>query len=399
MPIRSPFQLDNDLGLEYFASSIEGVGGKIRDQIEDFVVEELHEQTRSVPDGAYTHFTLEKRNWDTITAVREVARAARVSYKQFSFAGNKDRRAVTKQRVSAWRVEEQRLQNVRLPGIALYNFSRSDSKVDLGYLYGNRFLATIRRTRTNGQELADALKNIGEELKRVGVPNYFGYQRFGTTRPNTHLIGRMIVKGNIEDAVNTYIGSPYETESPPCKDARTYFDETRDAAGALKIYPRKLVFERMMLMALENRPYDYAGALRRLPITLRRLLVHAFQAYLFNKNLSQLIEREIDVRKTTLQLLGSRSEFSTGILGEIEKSLLEEEGVSLEDFQLSKTPEFRVEGSSRASSVEVIPEMNLRRDQLSSNEELVVDVQFSLLKSSYATTILREFMKTDPLNY
>jgi tRNA pseudouridine13 synthase len=399
LPIRSPFQLDNDLGLEYFATNIEGVGGKIRGQIEDFVVEELHEQTQSVPDGDYTHFTLEKRNWDTITAVREIARAAGVSYKQFSFASNKDRRAVTKQRISAWRVEEQRLRSIRLPGIALYNFGRSDSKVDLGYLYGNRFLATIRKTRMNGQELVDALKNIAEELKRVGVPNYFGYQRFGTTRPNTHLIGRMIVKGNIEDAVNAYIGSAYETESPPCRDARTYFDETHNATEALKIYPRKLIFERMMLMALENRPDDYAGALRRLPITLRRLLVHAFQAYLFNKNLSQLIEREIDLRKTTLQLLGSRSELSTGILGEIEKSLLEEEGVSLEDFHLSRTPEFRVEGSSRAASVEVAPETNLRHDQLSGNENLVVDVQFSLPKASYATTILREFMKTDPLNY
>jgi tRNA pseudouridine13 synthase len=100
-----------------------------------------------------------------------------------------------------------------------------------------------------------------------------------------------------------------------------------------------------------------------------------------------------------LPLLGSRSEFSSGILGEIEKSLLEEERVVLEDFRLSKTPEFRVEGSIRAASVEVAPEINLRHDQLSGNGNLVVDVQFSLPKASYATTILREFMKTNPLNY
>ena len=398
MPTRSPYQLDLDLGLEYFASSAEGVGGKIRERIEDFTVEELQDDSLSISDGEHTHFTLEKRNWDTITALREIARASGVSYKRFGFAGNKDRRAVTKQRISAWHVEEERLRTVRLPGISLYDFNRNHSRITLGSLMGNRFVATVRRTKFNGQELVETLTNIKTELDGVGVPNYFGYQRFGTTRPNTHLVGRMIVKGDLEGAVNSYLGFPYETESPPCREARSYYDQTHDITGALKIYPRRLTYERAMLVALESRSLDYAGALRRLPTTLRRLLVHAFQAYLFNKNLSGLFQRGIDPRNTQIRLLGAQSEFSGGILGEIERSLLEQEGVTLQDFQLGKMPELGVEGSTRAGVVDVVPEVNLRRGE-SMGDGDSVDVRFDLPKASYATTILREFMKTDPLNY
>jgi len=398
LPTRSPYQLDNDLGLEYFSTSQEGVGGKIRERIEDFAVEEIQDDSLSAPDGEHTHFTLEKRNWDTITALREIARATGVSYKRFGFAGNKDRRAVTKQRISAWHVQEQRLRNVRLPGISLYDFNRYHSRITIGSLRGNRFLVTIRKTKLNGKELAETLNNIKTELSSVGVPNYFGYQRFGTTRPNTHIVGRMIVQGNLEGAVNSYLGFPYETESPPCREARNYYDQTHDISGALEIYPRRLTYERSMLVALQSRPLDYAGALRRLPTTLRRLLVHAFQAYLFNKNLSRLLQREIDPRNMPVRLLGSQNEFSAGILGEIEKSLLEEEGITLQDFQLHKMPELGVEGSTRAAFVDIDPEVSLRHGQSTDDEDLV-DVQFSLPKAAYATTVLREFMKTDPLNY
>jgi len=398
LPTRSPYQLDNDLGLEYFSTSQEGIGGKIRERIEDFTVEEIQDDSRSAPDGEHTHFTLEKRNWDSITALREIARATGVSYKRFGFAGNKDRRAVTRQRISAWHVEEQRLRTVRLPGILLYDFDRCQARITLGSLSGNRFLVTIRKTKLNGKELAKTLNNIKKELSCVGVPNYFGYQRFGTTRPNTHIVGRMIVQGNLEGAVNRYLGFPYETESPPCREARNYYDATHDVSGALKVYPRRLTYERTMLVALQSRPLDYAGALRRLPTTLRRLLVHAFQAYLFNKNLSRLLQREIDIGNMSIRLLGSQSEFSTGMLGEIEKSLLDEEGITLQDFQVRKIPELGVEGSTRAAFLDVDPEVSLRHDQSTDDGDLV-DVQFSLPKAAYATTVLREFMKTDPLHY
>jgi tRNA pseudouridine13 synthase len=397
LPTRSPYQLDNDLGLEYFSTGQEGVGGRIRERVEDFTVEEIQDDSRSTGHGEHTHFTMEKRNWDTITALKEIARATGVSYKRFGFAGNKDRRAVTKQRVSAWHVDEQRLRKVRLPGISLYNFSKRESRITLGSLSGNHFLATIRNTKVNGEELAKTLNRIKQELSCVGVPNYFGYQRFGTVRPNTHIVGRMIVQGNLEGAVNRYIGFPYETESSQCKEARNYYDATHDTSGALKAYPRKLTYERSMLVALQSRPLDYAGALRRLPTTLRRLLVHAFQAYLFNKNLSLLIEHGIDPRNVSVHLLGSQNEFSPGILGEIEKSLLDEEGITLQDFQLRKLPELSVEGSTRAAFLDVDPEVSLQHSQSTDGD--LVNVRFSLPKAAYATTVLREFMKTDPLNY
>ncbi|MEE8402364.1 MAG: tRNA pseudouridine(13) synthase TruD, partial [Candidatus Hydrothermarchaeaceae archaeon] len=88
--MKSPYKLDELLGLDSFITDTEGTGGKLRTRLEDFFVEELQNETRENPDGEYTHFTLEKTNWETLRAIKELARSLRVSRKRFGFAGTKD---------------------------------------------------------------------------------------------------------------------------------------------------------------------------------------------------------------------------------------------------------------------------------------------------------------------
>jgi tRNA pseudouridine13 synthase len=390
--VRSNYPLDHELGLDYFTTNSTGVGGKLRERIEDFIVNEIPKNVCLAEDGEYTHFNLEKENWETISAVRAIARSLDVSYKRFGYAGNKDRRAVTTQRIAAWKIDQEQLMNVKLDGIRLYDFIKSNSRISLGDSEGNSFRITIRNSELRGQELTDSLKATTEQIETGGVPNYFGYQRFGTVRPNTHLVGRELVKGNLEAAVMHYLCYPYATERPECQKARRYLEETHDFDGALRIYPHRLTFERMMLDALRKNPKNFVGALRRLPKNLRILLVHAYQAYLFNRTLSTMIEREMITSDRQVPLFGFDTCLSEGAQGELEKKILDDENIVTKDFFIPPIPELSCKGYSRASILNVKPELKMVSDEM-------VLVEFALPKGSYATTTLREFMKADPLSY
>jgi len=384
------------LGLDYFTTLSTGIGGKLRERVEDFVVNEIALESPRRTNGDYTHFTMEKKNWETLSAIRAIAASIDVSSKRFSYAGNKDKRAVTTQRVSAWRVEEEKLSRVKIDGIRLSDFGKSDVKLHMGSLKGNKFRILIRDCKLIGEDQIKVLREVCEQITTKGIANYFGYQRFGSVRPNTHLVGREIVKGKLEEAVMKYLGRPFATESEDSKEARRQFDESRDYQKALAMFPTHLTYERMMIATLAKNPSDYAGALRRLPRGLRKLLIHAYQAYIFNRMLSMTLEIGLEVKEAFLPVIGFRSKYSEGRLGDVEKTILDEEGVAFRDFWIDSMPELSSEGTIRQPFVQLRPEYQVE-DLQTRNSTVTVD--FVLPAGSYATVVLREFMKSDPLNY
>ncbi|WP_456474858.1 tRNA pseudouridine(13) synthase TruD [Candidatus Pyrohabitans sp.] len=391
----SRYELDRILGMEYFISDTPGISGKLRVKVEDFIVEE-HFEPCDDGEGEYVHFILEKYNWDTIRAITQISRRLRVSLKRFGYAGTKDKRALTRQRVSVWRVSEEELANLEIPGLRLYSFTRCRERINLGNLLGNEFTVTIRRL--NGEDLEDILAETTAQLSLRGVPNYFGYQRFGTVRPNTHLVGRAIVQGDLEEAVMLYLARPYPKERSDAFTARKLLDETRDYRRALELFPARLHYERNMLDSLSKNPRDFAGALRRLPKKLRRMLVHAYQSYLFNRILSRLIAEGADIRDREIPLFGYESRFSPGRQGEIEQEVLEEENLELESFRIKSLPELAMPGSARKAAVNTRVSYTLAGDELHEGMKKLV-VSFFLPPGSYATTVLREYMKAEPLDY
>ncbi len=393
--MRSGYELDHLLGMEQFITGTPGIGGKLRILVEDFIVEERFEPCRD-GEGEYVHFILEKYNWDTIRAITQLSRVLRVSIKRFGYAGTKDKRALTRQRVSAWKISEEELAEVSIPGLKLYGFTRCRERVNLGDLLGNDFTIAVRRL--NGEALEETLAETTAQLHQRGVPNYFGYQRFGTVRPNTHLVGKAIVQGRLEEAVMLYLARPYPRERSDAYEARKFLDETRDYRRALELFPSRLHYERNMLDSLSKNPRDFAGALRRLPKKLRRMLVHAYQSYLFNKILSRLIEEEMEIKGREIPLFGYSSGFSPGRQGEIEREVLEEEGVALESFKIRPLPELAMPGSRRSAAVSTEVSYSLAKDELHEGKQKLV-MRFFLPPGSYATSLLREYMKADPLDY
>lgn len=157
------------------------ISGRIRTVAEDFIVEELPAFEAS-GEGEHLLLTIQKRGMNTVFCAQHIARWAGVDEREVSYAGMKDRHALTTQRFSV------RLPKKISPDIAVLNTDDCtvldatwhSRKLARGALAGNRFVLTLRNINASHIELENALQHI----KTQGVPNYFGEQRFGQEQAN-----------------------------------------------------------------------------------------------------------------------------------------------------------------------------------------------------------------------
>jgi len=417
----SPYPLEQSLGISWYATIEDGIGGRLRTEPEDFVVEEIPAGPWK-ETGKYLVVRLTKRNWEQQRLVKELARALGISHRRISWAGTKDRRAVTSQYISIQGIGPADLDRVRLPDIRLEPAGRSDRAIALGELAGNRFRIRIRDC--DPADLAARVAGIAGAAS-LEAPNYVGIQRFGVIRPVTHIVGEKILRGDLEGAVLTYTGAAFPAEPPEVRDARSAFLADRDVKEAIRRFPVRLTFERAMLHHLDRRPGDYAGALRALPPRLLSMFVSAFQSFLFNTLLSRRcgqgiplgepasgdrlvfpdgredrVTREnlpaaaLQVRRNRA-LIGIRVPGSESVAGPEREgdpacSLLDEFGIAPADFAAaSRVVSAAYEGVTRPVA--------LRTDIAASVEGTDVILGFTLGPGQYATTVCREFMKADPM--
>src|SRR6516165_7650936 len=124
-------------------ADLPGVGGHIKSVPEDFEVEEIPAYEPS-GTGEFLHLWIEKRDMGAEYFVRQVARRLDIAVSEVGTAGMKDRRAVTRQRVSVPARAEPRLPQLEGDGIRLLNVSRHGNKLKPGHLHGNRFRILLR---------------------------------------------------------------------------------------------------------------------------------------------------------------------------------------------------------------------------------------------------------------
>ncbi len=154
--------------------------GVLRTVVEDFVVdEELAYQLDG--RGDYLWLQVRKRHTNTDWLARELAVFAGIKPSAVSYAGLKDRHALTTQWFSLHLADESPdWANFSLPGIEILAIKRHRQELCRGGLRGNHFQLCIRQLQGDLTNLAPRL----QQIQTCGVPNYFGQQRFGLQGAN-----------------------------------------------------------------------------------------------------------------------------------------------------------------------------------------------------------------------
>jgi len=440
--MRAAHEVEQAIGIDWYVSDADGIGGRIKDRPGDFRVTEIERfepDPLSADPGGYPHVLLRVRlrGWDTHDFASALSDALGISRERVSWAGTKDKHAVTTQLFSVERGDPDGIAAVDFDGVAIEILGRTGRPILFGDLAGNRFQVTVRDPEEPGRVAAitNSLSRFGAGEDRIGVPNLFGQQRFGSRRAVTHEVGLDIVSGDWEGAVLTYVGNPDEREPAGTREARAFVEETRDWAGATERLPDRLGYERAICQRLAtngaDEPADFRAALGALPENLQQLFVNAAQSYVFNRICSERLGRGIpfdepvagdvicfadrdtpdgvvlpDLDRTqlltgdrlgtgrrhvergrafvTAPLVGTDTEFGEGEPAAISRDVLAEVGIDRSDFELPDP--FGSTGTRRAILVET--DLTVEHDPLT--------FAFALPKGSYATVLLREYLKVDP---
>ena len=450
-----PPKLEKQVGIEVYASSSAGIGGTIRENVEDFIVEELlvdgskaqTETSDSCTDHqvlgcstAKNHYllcTMVKRNWDTFEAVKRIANQLGIGPEQIQIAGIKDAKALTAQHITIEGTSPEQVQKVHVKDIKIGPLGYLHNKLSTYYLLGNSFHIRIRALNHSKPAIKERIMKTVEELKATGgIPNFFGHQRFGTIRPITHLVGKAIIKKKLKTAAMLFLAKPSPYEHPSSRQAREELQATHDFEKALKEFPSQLRYEISMLKHLVKCPDDFAGSFRTLPFKLQELFIQAYESYLFNKFLSRRIAKGLPLNmaevgdyvvaiersglpsptifktvnmekraeinnsirsgqlRLAIPLIGFKQHPSQGVQGEIEKRILEEEDVTPSEFRILTMPEVNTKGRLRTA---ITPINNFSMDETSPDANRPpgqeIGVTFMLYRGSYATILLREIMK------
>lgn len=450
-------KVEKSIGIGVYATQTRGIGGVIRDSIPDFMVEEvlvdgsIAEIGKGIKNGVlgasplrqpYLLCVLVKRNWDTFISLKKIANQLNIGQKQIQIAGIKDAKAITAQHFTVENCSIEDLLNINIKDIEVRPIGYLHHAISPYYLLGNNFTIEIKAIILSDSTIQKRITKTVHALNDMGgIPNFFGHQRFGTIRPVTHLVGKRIIEGEFDKAATHFLAEPSPSEHPSSREARKELQCTRNFKKAFRNFPKQLRYELLMLRHLAEKPEDFIGAFRRLPIQLQSLFVQAYQSYLFNRFLSDRIRNGFSLNKAevgdfvvnversglplfrtaktansddltkinklikagkmqiALPIIGIRQRLSKGVMLEVEKRILDEEGVESKSFKVEAIPYLSRRGGLRSV---VSPVKEFKLENISSYgihaREHKANLSFMLFKGSYATVFLREVMKPkDPI--
>lgn len=337
-------------------ADLPAVGGRIGSEPEHFVVEEVPLYEAS-GEGEHVYVYVEKRLLTTQDLIHSIARATGVRASDIGSAGMKDKHAVTRQWLSVPGGAPP-VDGWQLPaGVRVLEATRHKNKLRTGHLRENRFRITLVDAPDDALELAEP---IVQRLKREGLPNYFGPQRFGR-------MGR-----SFEQAL-AWVRQSSEGRRERRRGPQGRFDD--------KLLPSVLqsdVFNRYLTARLARPEPLLEGEVVRLEGSPKVFIVEDPV-----KELPRLESGDIH---PTGPMVGPRTVKATAVAGELEDAALGALGLS--SSELDKLAE-HAPGTRRDLRIS-LAELSLDR---AGPGELVVS--FVLPAGGFATQLLRELTRAD----
>lgn len=394
----------------YLTANMPGIGGTIKESPEEFLVEEIPSYL-PCGSGEHCYLTVEKRGVNTLEAIRRIAGSLKVPERDIGYAGLKDAVGVTRQTISIQWLSPEKALALELDGVRVVSAERHSNKLKLGHLKGNRFRIVIRGVSSSAAELVPAILGI---IGRRGVPNYFGYQRYGA-QGNSHLIGAAMLRREWRECVDRLIGEPDAVRDEGWAAAIGAY-QIGALDEALRLFPRHCRSERDVLQRLVARPGAYEKAFSVIHPRLKKLYLSAAQSFLFDQVVARRIEGIDEVIAGDLAckhtngacflvedaaaergrgaafeisasgpMFGCKMKRPEGAAEKLEGEILERSGLDLSSFDMPGG--LRMEGERRALRVPA-------GDLSWSVSGDAVTLQFTLPKGSYATSLVREITKT-----
>jgi len=332
----------------------------------DFVVEEIPLYEFS-GEGEHLILQVRKKSLSTSEMIGQIARYLNIKNKDIGYAGLKDKHAMTKQYISLHKKYEEALESFEHENIKILSKTYHNNKIRIGHLRGNRFYIKLKKVNpTDATKIDEALKNIAA----FGMPNYFGYQRFGNDGDN-HILGEKLAKGEAKERnprVKKLLINAYQSHLFNLWLSRR-----------LEISSLVSSFKAEELEDLLNMPNDEVKKMQSQTHPLKLISGDIMEHYPYGRlfefdGLAEDLERFYarDITLTGL-LCGKKVKMASGIAGEIEKSF--DDTINAEGARRFAWV-YPTEIEGRFNKIEAQYEMN-----------------FTLPKGSYATVLIEEIAK------
>ncbi|RUM47953.1 MAG: hypothetical protein DSY37_00990 [Hyperthermus sp.] len=330
--------------------------------------------------GHYCIYLMVKRGEASIDAARSIARRIGVAVQPLIY-GLKDAEATTLQVVCMKCEPGQARPLVTVPGrVWARLLAKTAHCPSRNLMRGNCFIVIL--------EALDNLEEVMQAIQYVfsaRLPAYYAYQRFGTRRPNSHIIGKIMLINDRRSLLLELLDSDYPDESPMSIKCRRLLWVSEECSHT-RLYERRIAEA-----ILHGKNID-----RSIPHHVKRIAVSALQAYIFNIYLSLRIREGYPLTKPLSgeRLKGSRPlAWVPGIgepltlkdeAGELLARALEYAGLTASDLRNPPRLVPRVHGYWRPIYTQVTS------PSLDMVDEGRLVARFCMERGMYASLVLRE---------
>lgn len=253
---------------------------KLKSAPEDFRVEELTEVR--IGRGPHALYRLTKSGIGTPEAVQAILRAWNLPRSSLSYGGLKDRHALTSQHVTIHSGPRREIQERSFCLAYMGQVSRPFVASDI---CANRFDIKVREVEGSHRLVFDS--RIAQS-RQSGLVNYFDDQRFGSIGVSGELIGAAWCRGNYERALYLALAEPNTHDRPRERDQKKIMGENWGNWNQCKARLDRS-HRRSVVTYLVDHPVDYKRALALVRQDLRGIFAAAFQSWVWNRWVSELM--------------------------------------------------------------------------------------------------------------